>query len=138
MAGIDYSPLGKAVQRLKEGLAALGSEPENTLYRDAVIQRFEFTYGLCASMLKRHLEQTAPVVPEREITFPALIRTASENGLLRSGWDVWIEIRKARNLTSHVYNEETARQVVELIPMFAEEADYLYRELERTVTPSGN
>jgi nucleotidyltransferase substrate binding protein (TIGR01987 family) len=102
MAGIDYSPLGKAVQRLKEGLEALGREPENTLYRDAVIQRFEFTYGLCASMLKRHLEQTAAVVPEREITFPALIRTASENGLLRSGWDVWFDIRKARNLTSHV------------------------------------
>jgi nucleotidyltransferase substrate binding protein (TIGR01987 family) len=138
MAGIDYSSLGKAVQRLKEGLEALGREPENTLYRDAVIQRFEFTYGLCASMLKRHLAQTAAVVPEREITFPALIRTASENGLLRSGWDVWFEIRKARNLTSHGYNEETARQVVELIPMFAEEADYLYRELERTVTPGGN
>lgn len=37
MAGIDYSLLGKAVQRLKVGLEALGREPENTLYRDAVI-----------------------------------------------------------------------------------------------------
>jgi len=138
MSGIDYSPLGRAVQRLREGLAALEREPANTLYRDGVIQRFEFTYGLCASMLKRHLEQTAAVVPEREITFPALIRTASENGLLRSGWDVWFDIRKARNLTSHVYNEETARQVVELIPMFAEEAEYLYRELERTAAPNDN
>jgi nucleotidyltransferase substrate binding protein (TIGR01987 family) len=138
MAIIDYTPLGKAVQRLKEGLEALTREPENSLYRDAVIQRFEFTYGLCASMLKRHLAQTAAVEPEREITFPALIRTASENGLLRSGWDVWYEFRKARNLTSHVYNEETALQVVEQIPAFAEEADYLHRELERTVAPGGD
>jgi nucleotidyltransferase substrate binding protein (TIGR01987 family) len=138
MAIIDYTPLGKAVQRLKEGLEALTREPENSLYRDAVIQRFEFTYGLCASMLKRHLAQTAAVEPEREITFPALIRTASENGLLRSGWDVWYEFRKARNLTSHVYNEETAQQVVEQIPAFAEEADYLHRELERTVEPGGD
>ena len=122
MTVIDYSSLGKAVQRLKEGLEALTREPENSLYRDAVIQRFEFTYGLCASMMKRHLAQTAAVEPEREITFPSLIRTASENGLLRSGWDVWYEFRKARNLTSHVYNEETARQVVEQIPAFAEEA----------------
>lgn len=138
MAAIDYSPLGKAIQRLREGLDALSREPENSLYRDAVIKRFEFTYGLCASMLRRHLEQTAAVVPDKEITFPTLIRTASENGLLRSGWDVWFEIRKARNLTSHVYNEDTARQVVEQIPMFAEEADYLYRELERTEDPDGN
>jgi hypothetical protein len=58
--------------------------------------------------------------------------------LLRSGWDVWYEFRKARNLTSHVYNEDTARQVVEQIPAFAEEAEYLYRELERTVAPGGD
>ena len=138
MASIDYTPLGKAVQRLKEGLEAFAREPENTLYRDAVIQRFEFTYGLCASMMKRHLAQTAAVEPEREITFPSLIRTASENGLLRSGWDVWYEFRKARNLTSHVYNEDTARLVVEQIPAFAEEADSLYRELERTAASGGN
>jgi nucleotidyltransferase substrate binding protein (TIGR01987 family) len=138
MASIDYTPLGKAVQRLKEGLDALSREPDNSLYRDAVIQRFEFTYGLCASMMKRRLAQTAAVEPEREITFPALIRTASENGLLRSGWDVWYEFRTARNLTSHVYNEDTARLVVEQIPAFAEEADYLYRELERTVASGGD
>jgi nucleotidyltransferase substrate binding protein (TIGR01987 family) len=138
MASIDYTPLGKAIQRLKEGLEALTREPDNSLYRDAVIQRFEFTYGLCASMMKRHLAQTAAVEPEREITFPSLIRTASENGLLRSGWDVWYEFRKARNLTSHVYNEDTARLVVEQIPAFAEEADYLYRELERTVVSGGD
>jgi hypothetical protein len=89
-------------------------------------------------MMKRHLAQTAAVEPEREITFPSLIRTASESGLLRSGWDVWYEFRKASNLTSHVYNEEAARQVVEHIPAFAEEADYLYRELERTVTAGGD
>ncbi|MGD0731189.1 MAG: nucleotidyltransferase substrate binding protein [Terracidiphilus sp.] len=138
MDGIDYSPLGKAIGRLNEGLEALRREPENTLYRDAVIQRFEFTYGLCASMLKRHLAQTAAIEPERDMTFPTLIRTASENGLVRSGWDVWFDIRKARNLTSHIYNEEIARQVVELIPTFAEEAEYLYRELERTAASNGN
>ena len=53
MSTIDYAPLGKAIARLREGLEALRREPENTLYRDGVIQRFEFTYGLCASMLER-------------------------------------------------------------------------------------
>lgn len=89
MATIDYSPLGKAVQRLKEGLEALGREPENTLYRDGVIQRFEFTYGLCASMLERFLMHAASVEPDKKMTFPTLIRTASDMGALRSGWDVW-------------------------------------------------
>lgn len=132
MSTIDYAPLGKALARLREGLAALRREPENTLYRDGVIQRFEFTYGLCASMLERYLMHAAPVQPDRKMTFPALIRTASDLGLLRSGWDVWHGFREARNLTSHVYKEETARQVIETIPAFAEEAAFLYAELEKT------
>jgi nucleotidyltransferase substrate binding protein (TIGR01987 family) len=131
MAEIDYSILGKAVTRLREGLDALGREPENSLYRDAVIQRFEFTDGLCASLLKRCLEQTLPVAPEIEMGFPTLIRTASENGLLRSGWNRWAEFRRARNLTSHMYDEEVARQVVEQIPEFAVEAEFLLAALER-------
>ncbi|MGA2252270.1 nucleotidyltransferase substrate binding protein [Terracidiphilus sp.] len=132
MATLDFSPLGKAVERLREGLDALKREPENTLYRDAVIQRFEFTYGLCAAMLKRYLEHAAEAQVEREMSFPTLIRTASEYGLLRSGWDTWFKFREARNLTSHTYNEETARQVLERIPEFMEEAEFLYMELERT------
>jgi len=127
---MDYSSLGKALGRLQEGLQALQREPENTLYRDAVIQRFEFTFGLCAKLLARHLEQIAAEPLDKEMSFPTLIRTASENGLLRSGWDTWFEFRKARNLTSHVYNEDVAKQVVERIPAFAEEAEYLYRSLQ--------
>ena len=131
MGEIDYSPLGKAIRRLKEGLEALGHEPENTLYRDAVIQRFEFTYGLCASMMERYLMNSAAVTPEQKLTFPSLVRTASEIGLLQSGWDVWFEFRKSRNLTSHVYNEEIAQQVLREIPAFAKEAEFLFNELER-------
>jgi nucleotidyltransferase substrate binding protein (TIGR01987 family) len=138
MSGIDYSPLGKAVQRLKEGLAALQGEPANTLYRDAVIQRFEFTYGLCAKLLARHLEQAAAVPPEKDMSFPTLIRTASESGLLRSGWDVWYEFRKARNLTSHVYNEEVAQRVMERIPEFAAEAEHLYEEFQKADGVNGD
>ena len=132
MAEIDYSPLGKAIGRLKEGLEALGREPENSLYRDAVIQRFEFTYGLCASMLERYLNRSASTPPDKKMTFPTLIRTASDLGVLRSGLDVWYRFREARNLTSHVYNEEVARQVIEKVPEFAEEAAFLYTELEKT------
>jgi len=129
MTGIDYSPLGKAVQRLKEGLEALSREPENTLYRDAVIQRFEFTYGLSTSMMERYLAHAATVPPDKKMTFPSLIRTASEMGLHTSGWDVWHGFREARNLTSHVYNEEVAQRVMEIIPSFATEAESLLKEL---------
>lgn len=113
------------------GLDALETEPENTLSRDASIQRFEFTYGPCVSLLARYLEQIAIVPLERELTFPAMIRQASENGLLRSGWDVWYSFREARNLTSHTYNESKALQVIEKLPDFLDEARFLLKELEK-------
>lgn len=40
---LDLTSLKNAIERLKEGLGALKADPENTLYRDGVIQRFEFT-----------------------------------------------------------------------------------------------
>lgn len=131
MGTIDYAPLARAIKRLNEGLAVLAREPDNMLYQDGVIQRFEFTYGLCASMLERYLMHAAAVRPEKKMTFPTLIRTASDLGLLRSGWDVWHEFREARNLTSHVYNEEIAHRVIEKIPAFAEEAEVLYNQLKK-------
>ncbi len=74
----------------------------------------------------------APVQPEKKMTFPTLIRTASDLGLLRSGWNVWHEFREARNLTSHVYNEDIALRVMGIIPAFAEEAELLYNQLKKT------
>lgn len=128
---MDYAPLGKAIQRLKEGLQALELEPRNELYRDAVIQRFEFTYGLCASYMSRYLSLASPVPFESKMSFSTLVRTAAEAGLLRSGWDRWYAFREARNLTSHTYDEDKAKVVLARIPEFTEEAEYLSAQLAK-------
>ena len=53
-----------------------------------VIQRFKNVYGLCSGMIERFLIHSSPVEPDERMTFPTLIRTASEMGVLRSEWDV--------------------------------------------------
>ena len=45
-----------AAQRLNEANKAFRSEPENELYRDALIQRFEFTFELGWKSMKEYLE----------------------------------------------------------------------------------
>ena len=50
---LDLTALENAVARFDEGLKTLGEHPEDTLMRDGVIQRFEFTYELAHKMLKR-------------------------------------------------------------------------------------
>lgn len=137
MNGIDFTSLGKALGRLREGLEAIQREPENLLYRDAAIQRFEFTYGLCATLLERYLAHAMAQPPEQKMSFPTLIRTGSELGLLRSGWERWSVYREARNRTSHVYNEEIAARVVEVLPDFALEAEALYTNLSQAAARDG-
>lgn len=131
---LDLTSFEKALLRLEEALQAYAGEPGNTLYRDATIQRFEFTYEVAHKMLKRYLEMTAanPAAID-EMAFADLIRTGSEQGLLRSGWDKWKDYRKARGTTSHTYDEAKAKEVAAIIPDFLLEAQSLFSELGKRV-----
>jgi nucleotidyltransferase substrate binding protein (TIGR01987 family) len=130
MSGIDFSPLGRAADRLREALAARAKHPTDDFIRDSVVQRFEFSFELAHVMLKRYLETTEAATDTIDaMSFPTLIRTGSERGLLRSGWDRWFDFRKARNATSHAYDEARAKLTVDLAPEFQEEIDFLYKRL---------
>ena len=132
---LDLSSLENALQRLTEALQAIAAEPKNSLYHDACIQRFEFCYELSHKMLKRYLELASPNPIEiDELAFPDLIRTGSEQGLLRSGWDVWKDYRQARSITSHTYDETKPIPVMQIIPDFLLEGQALNKELSKRNT----
>ena len=127
---LDLTPLTKAIARLSEGLERLGREADDTQLRDGLIQRFEFTYDLAHKMIRRALEQAAANPDEIDrMSFPELIRTANEQGLIGSDWTAWRTWREMRNITSHTYDEAKAMLVVEGIPAFLTEAQEVARRL---------
>ena len=129
---LDLSALQHALITLREAVDSRKIEPHNTFIRDAMIQRFEYTYELAHKMLKRYLELSEPNSETIDLmSFPELIRTASERGLLLNGWDHWKQYRDARNITSHTYNENKAIQVCLAIPLFLEEAEHLSLVLQK-------
>ena len=129
---LDLSPLHQALVTLGEAVSERKKEPSNDFVRDAMIQRFECTYELAHKMLKRYLELSEPnSVTIDLMSFPELIRTASERGLVLNGWDHWKRYRDARNITSHTYNENKAMEVCLMIPLFLEEAAHLAGVLEK-------
>ena len=129
---IDLTPLHKAIARLEFALARHARDPADEEVRDSVIQRFEFTYDLSHKMLRRVLEVTSAESGEVErMTFPTLIRTAWEQGLVPEGWPVWHGFRDMRNITSHTYDEAKAIEVAAKVPAFLEEAKYLAEKLAR-------
>ncbi len=128
---LDIQPLTKAIRSLKAGLAEYARNSSNDVVRDGCIQRFEFTYEVSHKMLRRFLEATS-ADPDgvAALSFPDLIRTGAERGLLRDGWPRWKDFRKARSLTSHTYDEVKAREVFSAIPGFLDEAVYLQARLQ--------
>jgi nucleotidyltransferase substrate binding protein (TIGR01987 family) len=132
---LDLSSIQKAVASLDEAVTEYQKNKNNKFVRDATIQRFEYTYELSHKMLKRYLELTEPSAEEiDQMSFPNLIRTGSERGLILTGWDRWKIFRDARNLTSHTYNEKKASEVCDIIPHFLQDAQYLLSQLKGRMT----
>lgn len=131
---LDLSSLEKAVASLEEAfntydaLAASAAPASKLVMRDGVIQRFGYTIELCWKMLKRHLEESGL---EKVDTFgiKELFRVGYEQGLVQDPVP-WFDYLKKRNLTSHTYDEETARTVFETARPFLPDAQYLLLRLK--------
>jgi len=131
---MDLSSLRNAVKRLEEGLSRYQQDIRDTQIRDGLIQRFEFTYEISHKLLKRFLESSAANPEEYDkADFQYLIRSANEQGLLLGSWTQWKDYREMRSKTSHTYDEETALQVVKIIPDFLKEAEHLLKQFEARV-----
>ena len=127
---LDLSSLVNAVDRLAEGLERYRRDTTDSQIRDGLSHRFEFTYDLSHKMLRRAMEVGAanPEAIDR-MTFPELIRTATEQGLVASDWSAWRTWREMRDITSHTYDEAKAVQVADAIPAFLAEAHALLERL---------
>lgn len=128
---LDFTPFNNAITRLDEGLARYLKDTGDIQIRDGLIQRFEFVYELSHKMLKRYLVEISPN-PEvyDTMSFQDLIRTGNEQGLLLGEWTDWKQYREMRSRTSHTYDEETAVIVVEGIPKFLAEVQFLQNKLK--------
>ncbi len=98
-----FQSFKNALARLEEAVLV---EDENDLQRDATIQRFEFTFELLWKLFKRIAkeENLDCFSPKKSFQF------AFRSGLITDE-KLFSDIMDARNKTSHVYSEETAKQI---------------------------
>lgn len=124
---IDLSPLEKALASLEEVLAL----PVTPIIRDSAIQRFEYTYELAIKLLKRILEASAANPGEIDtLSFRDIIRIAAEQGLIQDPQS-WFVYRRARNDTSHAYNESKAIAVYDRLAAFTVDARQMLEMLQK-------
>ena len=76
------------------------------MYLDATIQRFEFCFELAWKLMKAVLEYDGI-----EVNSPrSCIRESWKQGLIPDAQE-WLEMMEKRKLSSHTYNENTAREI---------------------------
>lgn len=99
----------KALRRLAEVVYVMDSRQLNDFEADGLIQRFEFTFELAWKVMKSYAEYQG--VDKEIMGSRDAIRWAFDSGLITDS-DVWMEMIKRRNDTSHTYDEDTATEVV--------------------------
>lgn len=131
MENFSTKSLDLALNSLKLALHEFNKDTNNEFVRDSVILRFEYTYALAVKYIQKYLELTLPASDEIDkLTFNELIRTANEKGLLLGNISDWSLYRQRRNITSHTYNIEKAKQVLDIIPIFCKEIEYLAEKIK--------
>ncbi len=123
---LNLSSLVKAMQSLKLAL----EQPKDEFIRDAVIQRFEYTYELCWKMLRRYLMEDIGPEEVNRLSRKDLFRVAADKGLIADP-ATWFIYHQARNETSHIYDEKKAEQTYQVATQFFTEAVALLSELEQ-------
>lgn len=98
-----------ALKTLTDASALAQQRPLTQLEMQGLIQGFEFTHELAWNVLKDYLESKgySGLIGSRDAT-----RTAFKNELIADG-EVWMDMIKDRNQTTHTYNLKVAERIAQ-------------------------
>ena len=126
---LDLSSLNKAVKALNYAIGEAHNDEfldkltpaQQDIIRAGVIQHFEFTYELCWKFMRRWLAENMGRVYVDGVSRRELFRLAAEHHLI-DDVEAWWDYHRARNLTSHIYDEDVAEEVFEAATQFLNKA----------------
>lgn len=101
----------KAFKQLEEAVLLYRTRTLSNLEKQGLVQLYEFTQELAWKVLKDFLESrgVAELFGSRDA-----VKEAFKTGLIDNG-QMWMDMIKSRNLTSHTYDESTIEEIIELI-----------------------
>ena len=117
-----FANYNRALQKLSDAVAFIeeqledeeleihkadASEVLNEIINEGLIQRFKYTHELAWNLMRDFLSEIGnlEIYGSKDAT-----RAAFQAGLIRNG-EVWMEMIKSRNKTSHTYNKEIAEDI---------------------------
>ena len=103
-----YTQTEAAVARLEEVVKKYTTDPDDMI-RDALIQRFEFSYELLWKLFRKiHIMRGKPRDSVRA-AYEAIAEAGAAGWLMNRA--MWEQMREDRNVTSHEYDRDAATAV---------------------------
>ena len=101
------------------------------IYRDALIQRFEYTFELSWKIIKQFIKSHEIDLDDVELeSKKGLFRVAARIGLIKNT-ESWFTYLWDRNLTSHTYDEDYANDIFADIPNFIDDCNFLLEKMNQ-------
>ena len=128
---IDIYNLKSALETLKSSMQTL---EENSacdfvdMLEDSCIKRFEYTLEIARKLMKKVLKKTYGL-PEEELTVNNTFRLMQGYSFIQN-WENWKDYNEKRNNTAHEYDLNKSRKLIEIIPQFIKDTEFLINKFE--------
>lgn len=106
-----FSNFQKAIIQLKEAIDLFHQRALSKLEEQGLIQCFEYTYELGWKTIRDFLQNhgSAEIYGSKDA-----VREGFRLGIIQDGQG-WMDMIKSRNQTSHIYDEQAVKEIVNLI-----------------------
>jgi nucleotidyltransferase substrate binding protein (TIGR01987 family) len=120
----------KALAQLEEAVDLACQRPLTNLEKQGLIQGFEMAHELAWNLMRDYFlfQGVTSIMGSRDAT-----REAFQKGLVTDG-EVWMEMIRSRNQTSHTYNQTVAEEICEKV---VSQYVPLFKALERRMGELG-
>lgn len=129
---IEY--FNKISEEQKKPISFMDYDEAYRIFRDSLVQRFEFCSDLFWKYLKKYLEVVAGLV-EFNAPMPVIRKAFSVGILSDEEAEKALTMIKDRNLTSHIYKEKVAEHLAEKIPGYYQMMHAIAQRAEVKIVP---
>ena len=98
---------------------------------DSCVKRFEYTMETALKLMRKYLK-LAYAKDDKELTVNNIFRLMAGYEMVQN-WESWKLYYAKRNDTSHEYNIEKARELLQIVPQFIIDAEFLVSSFDKVL-----
>lgn len=100
--------------------------------KDSCVKRFEYTYESAKKLMNKYLKKEFDMT-EQDLSINNIFRQMYGLNLIEN-FENWVDYRIKRNDTSHKYSKIKSDAIINILPKFLQDVEYLITALERVLT----